>query len=41
MSTKYLVEEKEFEFLRRLGIEKTNYGVFSDRWSGTGEVRLQ
>ncbi len=39
-SSQYLVEEKEYEFLRRLGIEKTNYGVFSkDGWSGSGEVR--
>lgn len=38
-SSQYLVEEKEYEFLRRLGIEKTNYGVFSkDGWSGSGET---
>ena len=38
MSSGYLVEEKEFDFLRRLGIEKTNYGVFADKWTGNGEV---
>lgn len=42
MSSQYLVEEKEYEFLRRLGIEKTNYGVFSkDGWSGSGEVSIE
>ena len=39
MSSQYLVEEKDFEFLRRLGVEKTNYGVYADGWFGNGEVR--
>lgn len=40
MSTKYLVEEKDYDFLKKLGLEKTNIGVFSNRWDANGQVRI-
>ena len=40
MSNQYLVGENGFEFLYRLGVEKSNYGVFANKWTGNGEVRI-
>lgn len=35
---KYLIEEPQFEFLRRLGLERTNFGVYTKRWNANGKV---
>lgn len=35
---KYLIEEPQFEFLKRLGLERTNIGVYTKRWNANGKV---
>lgn len=34
----FLVEEPKYSFLKDLGIEKKNHGVFYGSWTGSGEV---
>jgi hypothetical protein len=37
MST-FLVEEPKYAFLKELGLEKRNAGVYNGKWGGSGEV---
>jgi len=32
------VERSEYSFLRQLGVDRTNLGVFADKWRGSGPV---
>ncbi|CAG0886283.1 unnamed protein product [Darwinula stevensoni] len=34
----YLIEEPKYSFLKELGIQKSNLGVFNGKWTGSGEV---
>lgn len=38
-SGKYLIDEPKYSFLKELGLEKDNQGVYDGKWSGSGEVR--
>ena len=39
MSTSFLIDEDNYQFLSRLGIKKRNLGVYDgDKWSGNGQV---
>lgn len=37
-STSYLVEQEKFGFLKDLGLQKINKGVYNGEWTGNGEV---
>lgn len=37
-SATYLVDDPKFSFLKDLGLEKTNSGVFNGKWIGSGPV---
>lgn len=37
-SGRYLVEDANFSFLKELGLERTNKGVYCGEWSGSGEI---
>lgn len=37
-SGNYLIDEPKYAFLKQLGIEKDNAGVFNGQWFGSGEV---
>lgn len=37
-SGKYLVEDSKFSFLKDLGLNRTNKGVYNGEWTGNGEV---
>ena len=41
MSSTYLIDDPKYSFLKELGLERQNFGVFSNhgRWFGDGEVR--
>jgi hypothetical protein len=34
----FLVDEPKYSFLKELGIERRNPGVFNGKWGGSGEV---
>lgn len=34
----YLVENPKYSFLKDLGIERTNNGVYNGKWTGSGEI---
>lgn len=38
MSTGYLIENPKYSFLKELGLEKTNVGVFNGEWKANGAV---
>lgn len=40
MSSTYLIDDPKYSFLKELGLERENFGVFSNhgRWFGDGEV---
>jgi len=38
MSSRYLIDDPKFSFLKDLGIERTNKGVYNGEWCGNGEV---
>lgn len=38
MAGKFLIENENYAFLRELGLQKINAGVFDGQWSGSGEV---
>ena len=40
MSSSYLVNQPQYSFLRELGLDEVNYGVFArhGRWFGDGQV---
>ena len=35
----YLIDEPKYSFLKDLGLDKVNDGVYNGRWFGSGEVR--
>ncbi|XP_076333157.1 aldehyde dehydrogenase 7 family member A1 isoform X1 [Tachypleus tridentatus] len=37
-SSLFLIEEPKFSFLKELGLEEKNLGVYNGKWSGNGEV---
>lgn len=37
-ASRYLVDDANFSFLKELGLERINKGVYSGEWSGNGEV---
>ena len=37
-SGKYLVDDPKFSFLKDLGLERSNKGVYNGAWTGNGEV---
>lgn len=38
MSTGYLIEDPKYSFLKELGLQATNGGVYDGKWKGSGEV---
>ena len=40
-SQKYLIDQPQYSFLKDLGLEKKNAGVYNGTWFGNGEVRLK
>ena len=38
MASSYLIEDPKFSFLRELGLEKLNKGVYNGSWCGSGEI---
>ncbi|KAF7490966.1 Alpha-aminoadipic semialdehyde dehydrogenase [Sarcoptes scabiei] len=38
MSTKFLIEETKYDFLRKLDLDRTNQGCFTNRWIGSGKT---
>lgn len=37
-ATKYLVDDPKYSFLKELGIERSNAGVYNGKWTGSGPV---
>ncbi|PRD29280.1 UNVERIFIED_CONTAM: Alpha-aminoadipic semialdehyde dehydrogenase [Trichonephila clavipes] len=37
-ASSYLIEEPKYSFLKELGLEKKNCGVFNGRWTGNGDI---
>ncbi|KAG5867703.1 hypothetical protein JTB14_017297 [Gonioctena quinquepunctata] len=37
-SSEFLVNDKNYSFLRELGLEEKNYGVYDGTWKGSGKV---
>ena len=38
MSTQYLINEPKYSFLKDLGLQENNKGVYHGQWVGSGEV---
>lgn len=38
MSSRYLIDDTNFSFLKDLGLERFNKGVYNGEWSGSGEI---
>lgn len=38
MSSSYLIDDPKYSFLKDLGLERTNYGVYDGEWKGKGPV---
>lgn len=39
-SSSYLIEDPKYSFLKELGLDKKNVGVFNGKWQANGQVRL-
>lgn len=39
-SSTYLISQQDYGFLKDLGLEEDNHGVYNGEWSGSGEVSL-
>ena len=39
MSAGYLINDPKYSFLKELGLEEENKGVYNGQWTGSGEVR--
>ena len=37
---KYLIDQPKYSFLKDLGLEQKNAGVYNGTWFGNGEVKL-
>ena len=40
MSSGFLINEPKYAFLKELGLEETNKGVFNGTWIGSGQVSI-
>jgi len=40
MSSKFLIDEPKYSFLKELGLDKVNTGVFDGKWSASGKVDI-
>lgn len=40
-ASSYLIDDPKYSFLKDLGLEKKNVGVFNGRWEANGEVGLK
>jgi hypothetical protein len=42
MSSAYLINQPQYSFLRELGLDEVNHGVFAGhgRWFGDGQVKI-
>ena len=40
-SSSYLINHADYGFLKELGIEQDNNGVYNGKWSGSGEVSFR
>jgi len=40
MASGYLIDDPKYSFLKDLGLEKTNCGVYNGKWSGSGPVNI-
>ena len=38
MSTAFLINDPKYAFLKDLGLEEKNHGVYNGKWGGNGEV---
>lgn len=36
MASTYLIDDPKYSFLKDLGLERTNYGVYDGEWKGSG-----
>ena len=39
LASTYLVNDPQYSFLKELGLQEDNLGVFNGKWSGSGEVK--
>lgn len=39
-ASSYLIEDPKYSFLKELGLEKKNVGVFNGKWKASGQVIL-
>lgn len=37
-ASSYLIEESKYSFLKDLGLDKKNLGVYHGQWTGSGKV---
>lgn len=37
-ASSYLIDESKYSFLKELGLEKNNQGVYHGNWAGSGDV---
>lgn len=37
-SSRYLIDDANFSFLKELGLERTNKGVYNGSWTGNGDI---
>lgn len=40
MSSAYLINNTKYGFLKELGLEATNFGVYDGTWKGSGNVSI-
>jgi len=38
LSSSYLINDPQYGFLKELGLEADNQGVYNGKWGGSGEV---
>lgn len=40
MSSQYLIDDSKYSFLKDLGLERVNNGVYNGKWGGSGPVSI-
>lgn len=40
MADKFLIDNENYAFLKELGLQKHNPGVYDGEWGGSGEVSV-
>lgn len=40
-SASYLIQDPKYSFLKELGLQEKNVGVFNGKWEANGQVSLQ